>query len=131
MSLIVKFGALVFILALPLQYAIQLQLLGGIWISQTIPAVIVGLYTRWFNPWALLSGWAVGIVVGTGMAAAQHFQSAVFPLSIDGFTVPAYAAVYALALNFVVAAVLTPVLNRVAVGSDATTDADYRYEPVG
>jgi SSS family solute:Na+ symporter len=31
-SLIVKFGALVFVLFLPLQYAIQLQLLGGIWI---------------------------------------------------------------------------------------------------
>ena len=39
-SLIVKFGALLFIIFLPLQYAIQLQLLGGIWISQTIPAVI-------------------------------------------------------------------------------------------
>jgi SSS family solute:Na+ symporter len=128
-SLIVKFGALVFILALPLQYAIQLQLLGGIWISQTIPAVIVGLYTRWFNPWALLIGWGAGIVVGTGMAAAQHFQSAVFPLSIDGFTAPGYAAIYALALNFVVSAVLTPVLNRVAAGSDATAAADYRYDP--
>jgi SSS family solute:Na+ symporter len=32
MSLIVKFGALIFILLLPSQYAIQLQLLGGIWI---------------------------------------------------------------------------------------------------
>jgi len=59
-SLIVKFGALLFIIFLPLQYAIQLQLLGGIWISQTIPAVIVGLYTRWLNPWALIIGWAAG-----------------------------------------------------------------------
>jgi solute:Na+ symporter, SSS family len=42
-SLVVKFGALVFIIFLPLEYAIQLQLLGGIWISQTIPAVIIGL----------------------------------------------------------------------------------------
>jgi SSS family solute:Na+ symporter len=128
-SLIVKFGALVFILALPLQYAIQLQLLGGIWISQIIPSVIVGLYTRWFNPWALLIGWGAGIAVGTGMAAAQHFQSAVFPLSVGGFTVPAYAAIYALALNFAVAAVLTPVLNLFAAGSDRTADSDYRYEP--
>jgi solute:Na+ symporter, SSS family len=39
-SLIIKFGALIFIIFLPLQYAIQLQLLGGIWISQTIPSVI-------------------------------------------------------------------------------------------
>jgi Na+/proline symporter len=41
-----------------------LQLLGGIWISQTIPSVIVGLYTRWLNPWALIIGWAAGLVSG-------------------------------------------------------------------
>ena len=64
-SLIVKFGALVFILFVPTQYAIQLQLLGGIWIIQTLPAVMLGVYTRWFNEWALLVGWAVGIAAGT------------------------------------------------------------------
>ena len=36
-SLIVKVGALVFILFVPTKYAIQLQLLGGIWIIQTLP----------------------------------------------------------------------------------------------
>ena len=55
-SLIIKFGALVFILGLPLQYAIQLQLLGGVWIIQTLPAVIGGLYTRWFHDRALVLG---------------------------------------------------------------------------
>ena len=44
-SLIVKFGALIFIVFVPLQYAIQLQLLGGIWIIQTLPAVLIGLHT--------------------------------------------------------------------------------------
>src|SRR5580693_5191678 len=77
-SLIVKLGALVFIIFLPLQYAIQLQLLGGVWISQIIPAVILGLYTRWFNPWALVGGWAAGLAVGTAMAASTGFQSATF-----------------------------------------------------
>src|SRR5262249_12071203 len=51
-SLIVKFGALVFIIFLPTSYAIQLQLLGGVWIIQTLPAVLIGIYTRWFNDWA-------------------------------------------------------------------------------
>ncbi|HEV2679568.1 MAG TPA: sodium:solute symporter, partial [Rhodanobacter sp.] len=60
-SLIVKVGALFFVIALPTSYAIQLQLLGGIWIIQTLPAVLLGLYTSRFNPWALLTGWAVGI----------------------------------------------------------------------
>ena len=63
-SLIVKVGALVFILFVPTQYAIQLQLLGGIWIIQTLPAVMLGAYTRWFNAWALLVGWAAGTLRG-------------------------------------------------------------------
>ena len=131
MSLVVKFGALVFIIFLPLQYAIQLQLLGGIWISQTIPAVIVGIYTRWFNPWALLAGWACGLVSGTWMAASLNFQSAVFPLAIDGFTVPGYAALYALAINFAVSVVLSLMLNRNQAnrGTDQTVAADYQYVP--
>jgi SSS family solute:Na+ symporter len=131
MSLVVKFGALVFIIFLPLQYAIQLQLLGGIWISQTIPAVIVGLYTRWFNPWALLAGWGCGLASGTWMAASLNFQSAVFPLAIDGFTVPGYAALYALAINFAVSVVLSLVLNRNQAnrGTDQTVAADYQYVP--
>jgi SSS family solute:Na+ symporter len=112
-SLVVKFGALVFILFLPQQYAIQLQLLGGIWISQTIPAVIVGLYTAWFNPCALLVGWAIGIGSGTWMAGVSNFQSSVFPFAIDGYTIPGYAALYALAINFGVGIVLTPIFNRV------------------
>ncbi len=127
-SLIVKFGALLFIIFMPLKYAIQLQLLGGIWISQTIPAVIVGLYTRWLNPWALIIGWAAGLIAGTWMAASLSFQSAVFPLAVDGFTVPGYAALYALAINFAVSIVLSLLFNQVLAtrGTDLTSVADYR-----
>ena len=67
-SLVVKFGALVFVLALSKQFAINLQLLGGVWILQTLPAIVVGLYTRWFHRWALLIGWAVGMAYGTWLA---------------------------------------------------------------
>src|SRR3984893_11363247 len=94
-SLIVKAGALVFIVFVPLQYAIQLQLLGGIWIIQTLPAVIIGLYTRWFNPWALLIGWAVGTVTGTWMAWSVNFAAA-FPLPVGTWTFPGYTAFYTL-----------------------------------
>jgi SSS family solute:Na+ symporter len=129
-SLLVKLGALVFIIFLPLQYAIQLQLLGGIWISQTIPSVIVGLYTRWLNPWALIIGWVAGLVSGTWMVASNGFQSAVFPLAIDGLTIPGYAALYALAINFVVSIVLSLLLNpiRVTRGTDRTSAADYSFD---
>ncbi len=125
-SLIVKFGALLFILFVPAQYAIQLQLLGGIWIIQTLPAVLIALYTRWFNPWALLIGWATGTVAGTAMAAAVKF-AAVYPLHIAGLTIPSYIALTTLVLNLVVAAVLTPVFDYLAEpAADKTVPADYR-----
>ena len=60
-SLVVKVGALVVILAMPTKFAIDLQLLGGVWMVQVFPAVILGLFTRWFSSWALLAGWAVGM----------------------------------------------------------------------
>ena len=125
-SLIVKFGALVFVLFLPLQYAIQLQLLGGIWIIQTFPAVILGLFTRKLNDWALLCGWAVGTVAGTWMAAANNF-SATYPLAIAGWSFPGYAALYTVILNFLVALVLTPVFAAMASkpAVDETVAADY------
>ena len=92
-SLVVKFGALFFIIFLPLDYAIQLQLLGGVWMSQTLPAVLIGLYTRWLNSWALLLGWAVGIGLGTWMVALTGFKIATYALTRSGYTVPAYAAI--------------------------------------
>jgi solute:Na+ symporter, SSS family len=126
-SLIVKVGALVFILFVPTQYAIQLQLLGGIWIIQTLPPVMLGAYTRWFNSWALLAGWAVGTFAGTAMAIATKLTTT-FPLVLGGHTFPGYTAVYTVILNLVVALVLTPVFNAMSSGReviDETVASDY------
>ncbi len=125
-SLVVKFGALVFIIFVPTQFAIYLQLLGGVWIIQTLPAVILGLYTRWFDDWALLIGWAVGMIAGTYMAVAVNFAAA-YPLTIGGFAIPGYTALYTVILNLVIAAVLTPVFRALAGGvpADETAAADY------
>jgi SSS family solute:Na+ symporter len=101
-SLIVKVGAVVFILALPQAYAIQLQLLGGIWIIQLLPAVLLGLYTKAFNAPSLLAGWAVGTAIGTYMAATQGFATSIYPLAIFGITLPGYAALYSVVLNLLV-----------------------------
>ena len=113
-SLVVKVGAVVFILAIPQAYAIQLQLLGGIWIIQLLPPILLGLYTKSFHPAALLVGWAVGTAVGTYMAAVQGFASSVYPLSILGVTIPGYAALYSVVLNFFLATALSLVLDFVA-----------------
>jgi SSS family solute:Na+ symporter len=124
-SLVVKAGALLFILFLPTQYAIELQLLGGVWILQTFPTIVLGLYTRWFHRWALILGWAVGMVAGTAMAASQGFSS-VFPLQLGGFSFAAYAALYALLANLIVSVVLTPVFSAISSGGeDETRSSDY------
>jgi SSS family solute:Na+ symporter len=126
-SLIVKVGALVFILFVPTEYAIQLQLLGGIWIIQTLPAVMIGVYTRWFNAWALLLGWAAGIGTGTAMAVAVNLKSA-YPLALGGWTFPGYIAVYTVILNLVICIVLTPLFNALGARRtplDQTAAADY------
>ncbi len=126
-SLIVKLGALVFIIFIPTKFAIYLQLLGGIWIIQTLPAVMLGVYTRWFNDWALLVGWAVGIIAGTTMAAAVNLTPT-YPLALGGYTFPGYTALYTVILNLLVAVVLTPVFNAMSTGRvqiDETVAADY------
>ena len=37
----------------------------AIWILQVFPAIVFGLFTRWFHRWALLAGWLAGMVFGT------------------------------------------------------------------
>lgn len=125
-SLTVKLGALLFVLFFPTSAAIQLQLLGGVWICQTLPAVLVSLYTRWFHPTGLLAGWAAGIISGTVMAYQLSLKSSVYPLHLGGITIPCYAALLALVLNFAIAGLVTLVMNAVAPNkNDETVPADY------
>jgi solute:Na+ symporter, SSS family len=106
-SLAVKVGALAFILLLPLTYAVQLQLLGGVWIIQTLPAVLAALYTRFFHGWTLLAGWIAGVAVATWMAAQLGFATAIYPITFGGFIFPCYIALPSVLLNIVVSAVLS------------------------
>jgi SSS family solute:Na+ symporter len=126
-SLVVKLGAVLFIIVLPTKYAIDLQLLGGVWILQTLPAIVFGLYTRWMHRWALLAGWAAGMGVGTLMAIDQDFKSSVYKLDLFGWNVTAYEGVIALVLNLVISVVGTLVLSALGAprGDDQTADDDY------
>jgi SSS family solute:Na+ symporter len=106
-SLVVKAFALLFVLTMDKQNAINFQLLGGIWILQTFPAIVFSLYTRWFHKWALLAGWAVGIVYGTIAAynvinplTGKHFGGSL--AEIPGLGDLGYVAMTAFALNLVV-----------------------------
>jgi SSS family solute:Na+ symporter len=88
---------------------------------------MLGAYTRWFNDWALVIGWAVGSIAGTAMAFAVHLTPT-YPLALGAYTFPGYTALYTVLLNLVVAAVLTPVFNGIGarrVPVDETVATDY------
>ncbi|WP_328993274.1 sodium:solute symporter [Kribbella sp. NBC_01245] len=123
-SLVVKVGALVFVFGLRGQDAINLQLLGGVWILQTFPAIALGLCTRWLHRGGVLAGWATGMIVGTYLVAEGGF-SAVVDVG-DGTQM--YAAVVALIANLAVAVALTPLLDRLRIsrGVDATASRGSR-----
>jgi SSS family solute:Na+ symporter len=114
-SVVVKIGALVFVLGLRTQDAISLQLLGGVWILQTLPAVVLALLVRWPHRYALLAGLVTGLVTGTWLCAAQGFV-AVTTVQLGSSSVGVYAGLVALAANLAVVAVATPVLDRLGVG---------------
>jgi solute:Na+ symporter, SSS family len=101
--------ALIFVVAVPVPYAIDFQLLGGALMLQIFPAFVLGLWTRWFHPKALLLGWACGFAASCAMAFAGGFTSNytihLFDASITGFI-----ALYALCINLAVAAAATLVL---------------------
>ena len=67
-SLGVKAGALLVVLALDPQFSIDLQLIGGVIILQTLPALVLGLWRTFAHRWALLAGWAVGPARGAADA---------------------------------------------------------------
>jgi len=129
-SFVVKFGALLFIIYIPTQQVINFQLLGGIWILQTLPAVFLGLYTNWFNRWALLIGWVVSMVLGTLMFIGAGFK-AVYTISIGTLSIPPmYAAFAAIIVNLILAIILTPIFNATGLrrGKDLTAPSDYDLE---
>jgi SSS family solute:Na+ symporter len=118
--------ALLFVFFVPVPYAIDFQLLGGALMLQIFPAFVLGLWTRWFHPKALLAGWACGLLVSCAMAYASGF-TANFTLHAFGTSLTGFIALYALAINLLVSALATIVLQtaNVDAGTDRTTAGDF------
>jgi solute:Na+ symporter, SSS family len=143
-SLVVKVGAVAAILFIDPQFSIDLQLIGGVIILQTLPAVALGLFTRWFHRGGLIAGWFAGMLAGIlmlyniprlgpdGEVVREHFGGSSFALAKLGFDAESsvYAGFLALLANLVVAAVVTLVLRAMKVdeGVDGTAETDYTAE---
>ncbi|MGY1644365.1 monocarboxylate uptake permease MctP [Geodermatophilus sp. SYSU D00703] len=143
-SLVVKVGAVAAILFIDPQFSIDLQLIGGVIILQTLPAVALGLYTRWLHRGGLVAGWAVGMAAGLlmlyniprlapdGSVVREHFGGSSFPLAKLGLdtTWSVYAGLLALLANLLVAALVTLALRAAKVddGVDGTAETDYTAE---
>jgi len=143
-SLVVKLGAVLAILVIDPQFSIDLQLIGGVIILQTLPSVAIGLYTRWLHRGALIAGWVAGMTAGIvmlynvprigpgGVVVRPHWGGSNFSLGKLGFdtTVTVYAGFLALLVNLVVTIVVTFVLRAMKVddGVDGTAETDYTAE---
>ena len=99
-SLAVKVGALIVIIFLPTQFALDLQLLGGIWILQTLPALVFGLYTNAFRAPALLVGWFVGFFGGTCLVWLNGWKP-MQPIVMGETSFAVYIGLLALAANVI------------------------------
>ena len=131
-SLAVKIGALAVIFFMPTRFALDLQLLGGVWVVQIFPAVIFGLYTRWFSGWALLIGWAAGMTIGTSLSWSGTAWVPVHTLGWDiplvgnvdlGLGFAAYNGLTAIIVNMLLSTALSMALRSRA--HDETSPADY------
>lgn len=146
-SLIVKFGAVAFILFIDPQFSIDLQLIGGVLILQTLPAVAISLYTRWFHRWGLIAGWVVGIGWGLIMlynipnaaTGKAHFGGSALKLGdlsilgwhpFSGSQLQIYVGFVALAANLLVAVIVTVIARRMKTfnGTDDTAPEDYHAD---
>jgi SSS family solute:Na+ symporter len=124
-SLVVKLGALLAVIYLPTKFALDLQLLGGLWILQTFPSLVFGLYVAWFRAPSLLAGWAVGLLSGS-LWAWQDGLKPVHTLHLGSAHFSVYVGLLALVVNVVVAVVVNvalparrPVHARLALSGPA------------
>jgi SSS family solute:Na+ symporter len=111
-------------------------------ILQTLPPIVLGLWRTFVHRWALLAGWAAGLVAGMWMlydtpnpaTGHEHFGGAQYALSnlplFGDTTVTAYTGIIALIVNLVVVVIGSLILRAAGApkGEDITRPQDYEAE---
>jgi SSS family solute:Na+ symporter len=115
-------------------------LIGGVIILQTLPAIVIGLYSRAAHAWGLLAGLLAGLAGGLYMlydtpnavTGKAHFGGAQYALSNFGMDtkVTLYTGLIAIVLNLVVTFVVTALVRMTGRGDlpDQTAAGDYDLE---
>ncbi|MHB1471242.1 MAG: hypothetical protein ACYCSA_10190 [Thermoplasmataceae archaeon] len=122
-SVVFIFIAVGFIFLFPLTYSVQLQLLGGIIILQTLPALFLGLLTDKLHKHSL----SAGLLVGLGFAiyfmeVANHFSTWKTTLIATNSQLgPFFIGLFALIANLIVVGVGTTLYRYLAKGSNTAT----------
>ncbi len=112
-SVVFKFIALGFIFLISASSALQLQLLGGIIILQTLPAIFLTMYTKRLTKYGLIVGWVGGMGLGIYLAYAANVHNGVFKTfatSLFNFGAPfgpMFVGLAALALNLLLVLVIS------------------------
>lgn len=102
----VKLGALLCVLFLNARFAINLQLLGGVIILQTFPALILGLFRIRYSPAGVLAGWAAGTASGLALCWGDGLNP-VHALSLSGPPILVSTALIGLAVNLLISGIFT------------------------
>jgi SSS family solute:Na+ symporter len=116
-SVMFKFIALLFIFAISSTYSLELQLVGGIIILQTLPAIFIGMYTKRLNKYAVGIGWAAGMILGIYLLIDANFIIGHLPsleTTFFKFSTPfsfLYIGLIALLLNLLIAIVGSLILQ--------------------
>jgi solute:Na+ symporter, SSS family len=101
-SLVVKFGAVGFVVTVPTTFVINFQLAAGVWILQSLPAVFLGIVWRRLGARPVLAGWAVGTAIGTVLLVKVGFKTSSYAFGFGDHHTKMFIGVPALVANLVV-----------------------------
>lgn len=119
-TIIFIFIAVLFTLVVNDTYAIQLQLLAGGLILETLPALFLGLYWPKLNKHSMIVGWVVGMIIDVYLELeANHFGQFGTSFynfgSINGGEILIFVGLFSVAINVLISVIGTFIARAMGV----------------